>query len=76
MSLQSERVTFAQQDVFISNSDKIKILTSDLYYEDRNKLEVYFFQINLYIKQHDAQFKSTKNKIFFIVIYLRNNVFT
>ena len=34
MFLQSEQVTLAQQDAFINNADKIKILTLDLYYED------------------------------------------
>ena len=76
MSLQSERVTFAQQNVFISNTDKIKISTSDLYYANRDKLEAYFVQINLYVKRHESQFRNTKNKIFFVVIYLRDNAFT
>ena len=56
MSLQSEQVTLAQQDVFINSTDKIKISTSDLYYEDENKLEAYFVQMNLYVKRHELQF--------------------
>ena len=54
MSLQSKQVTFAQQDVFISSINKIKILTLNLYYEDQNKLEAYFVQINLYVKRHES----------------------
>ena len=34
MSLQSERVTFAQQDAFINSINKIKIFILNLYYED------------------------------------------
>ena len=75
MSLQSERATFTQQDVFINNANKIKILTLDLYYEDQDKLKTYFVQINLYVKRHESQFQNTKNKILFVVIYLRNNAF-
>ena len=56
MSLQLKRAIFAQQDVFISSTNKIKILTSDLYYEDQNKLEAYFVQMNLYVKRHKSQF--------------------
>ena len=56
MSSQSERVILAQQNAFISNVNKIKILTLNLYYKNRNKLEAYFVQINLYVKQHKSQF--------------------
>ena len=55
MFLQSEKVTLAQ-DAFISSVDKIKIFILNLYYKDRDKLETYLVQINLYVKQHELQF--------------------
>ena len=32
--------------------------------------------MNLYVKRHESQFWNKKNKILFIVIYLRDNAFT
>ncbi len=75
MSSQSERVTLSQE-ASIFSADKIKISTSNLYHDDRNKLEAYLVQIKLYIKQHSSQFKFIENKILFASIYLRDNAFT
>jgi len=75
MSSQSERVTLSQEAIIFS-ADKIKISTSNLYHDDRDKLEAYLVQIELYIKRHSSQFKFTENKVLFAFIYLRDNAFT
>ncbi len=75
MSSQSEWVTLSQE-VSIFSADKIKISTSNLYHDDRNKLEAYLVQIKLYIKWHSFQFKFIENKVLFAFIYLRDNAFT
>ncbi len=75
MSSQSERVT-SSQEASIFSADKIKISTLNLYHDDRDKLEAYLVQIELYIKRHSSQFKFIENKVLFAFIYLRNNAFT
>ncbi len=75
MSSQSERVTLSQE-ASIFSADKIKISTSNLYHDDRDKLEAYLVQIELYIKRHSFQFKFIENKVLFAFIYLRDNAFT
>ncbi len=75
MSSQSGRVT-SSQEASIFSADKIKISTSDLYHDDRDKLEAYLVQIELYIKRHSSQFKFIENKVLFAFIYLRDNAFT
>ncbi len=75
MSSQSEQVTLSQE-ASIFSADKIKISTSNLYHDDRNKLEAYLVQIKLYIKRYSFQFKFIKNKVLFAFIYLKDNAFT
>ncbi len=75
MSSQSERVTLSQE-ASIFSANKIKISTSNLYHDDRNKLEAYLVQIELYVKQHSFQFKFIENKVLFASTYLRDNAFT
>ncbi len=75
MSSQTERVTLSQ-GVSIFSADKIKISVPDLYYDDRDKLEAYLVQVELYIKRHSAQFKFTEDKVLFASTYLRGNAFT
>ncbi len=75
MSSQSERVTL-DQEASIFSADKIKISTSNLYHDDRDKLEAYLIQIELYVKRHSSQFKFIENKVLFAFIYLRDNAFT
>ena len=48
----SERVIFSQKASVIS-ANKNKIFTSDLYYKDCDKLEMYLVQIKLYVKRHN-----------------------
>ncbi len=75
MSSQSERVTLSQ-GASIFSADKIKIPTSNLYHGDRNKLEAYLIQVELYVKRHSFQFKFIENKVLFAFTYLRGNAFT
>ncbi len=75
MSSQSGRVTLSQE-ASIFSADKIKISTSNLYHDDRDKLEAYLIQIELYVKRHSFQFKFIENKVLFAFIYLRDNAFT
>ncbi len=75
MSSQSGRVTLSQE-ASIFSADKIKISTSNLYHDDRDKLEAYLIQIELYVKRHSSQFKFIENKVLFAFIYLRDNAFT
>jgi len=75
MSSQSELVTFSQE-ASIFSANKIKISTLNLYHDDRDKLEAYLVQIELYVKRHSSQFKFIENKVLFAFIYLRDNAFT
>ncbi len=47
-----------------------------MYHDDRDKLEAYLVQIELYVKRHSFQFKFIENKVLFASIYLRDNAFT
>ena len=75
MSSQSGRAT-PTQGASISSADKIKIPTPDLYHGDRDKLEAYLVQVELYVKRHSSQFKSAEDKVLFASTYLRGNAFT
>ncbi len=75
MSSQSRWVTLSQE-ASIFSANKIKISTSNLYHDDRDKLEAYLVQIKLYIKWHSFQFKFIENKALFAFIYLKDNAFT
>ncbi len=75
MSSQSERVTLSQE-ASIFSADKIKISTSNLYHDDRDKLEAYLVQVELYVKRHSSQFKFIEDKVLFAFTYLRDNAFT
>ena len=57
------------------DADKIKILTLNLYYKDKEKLDFYLMQVKLYIRKHSKQFENIENKVFFAFIYLRNDAF-
>ncbi len=75
MSSQSGRATLSQ-GASIFSADKIKISTSNLYHDDRDKLEAYLIQVELYVKRHSFQFKFIEDKVLFASIYLRDNAFT
>ncbi len=75
MSSQSGRAT-PSQGASISSADKIKIPIPDLYRGDRDKLEAYLVQVELYVKRHSSQFRFTEDKVLFASTYLRRNAFT
>ena len=75
MSSQSGRATSAQ-GATVSSADKVKIFTPDLYYGDREKLDAFLMQVELYIRRHETQFKSVEDKVLFTLIYFRGNAFT
>ena len=70
----SKRTTL-DQNAFVNSADKIKIFVSNFFYDNRNKLDAYLIQINLYVKRHDLQFKNTKNKVLFAITYFKNDAF-
>ena len=58
----------------MTKETQVKVKVSDKYYKDRDNLERFLFQYNLYIWHNQEQFKKT-NKIIFTVIYIRDKVF-
>ena len=53
---------------------QVKVKVSDEYYEERDNLERFLLQCDLYMWHNQAQFKKI-NKIMFAVTYMRDKVF-
>jgi len=70
----SEWITSADITAFLNSKSMIKILTSDLYYEDRNKLNAFLIQVNVYVRAH-KKLSSSYNKILFAFSYFKKDVF-
>jgi len=70
----SERITSANITAFLNNKFAIKILTSNLYYEDKDKLDAFLIQVNVYVKTH-KKLSSFHDKILFAFLYFRKDVF-
>ena len=70
----SERITSADITAFSNSKSAIKISTSDLYYEDRNKLDAFLIQVNIYVRMH-KKLSSSYDKILFAFSYFKEDVF-
>ena len=53
---------------------QVKVKISDEYYKERDNLERFLLQCNLYMWHNQTQFKKI-NKIMFAVMYMRDKVF-
>ncbi len=70
----SEWITSANIIVFLNSKSLIKILTSNLYYEDKNKLDAFLIQVNVYVRAH-KKLSSLHDKILFAFLYFKEDVF-
>ncbi len=70
----SEWITSANIITFLNNKSLIKILTLNLYYENRNKLDAFLIQVNVYVKAH-KKLSSSHDKILFAFSYFKKDVF-
>ncbi len=59
---------------FLNSKSLIKILTLNLYYEDRNKLNAFLIQVNIYVRAH-KKLSSSHDKILFTFSYFKEDVF-
>ncbi len=70
----SEWITSSDITAFSNNKLLIKISTLNLYYEDRNKLDAFLIQLNVYVRAH-KKLSSSHDKILFAFSYFRRDVF-
>jgi len=70
----SERTTSAGITAFSNSKSAVKISTSNLYYEDRDKLDAFLIQVNIYVRAH-KKLSSSSDKILFAFSYFRKDVF-
>ncbi len=70
----SERITSANIIAFSNNKSSIKISTLNLYYEDRDKLDAFLIQVNIYVRAH-KKLSSSHDKILFAFSYFKEDVF-
>jgi len=70
----SERITSANITAFLNSKSLIKILTLNLYYKDKDKLDAFLIQVNVYVKAH-KKLSLSHDKILFAFSYFRRNVF-
>jgi len=70
----SEWITSANITAFLNSKLLIKISTLNLYYEDRNKLDAFLIQVNVYVRIH-KKLSSFYDKILFAFSYFKKNVF-
>ena len=67
-------INIKNERIIASKILEIKIFTSNLYYENREKLEAFLIQIVVYVSAYLKLFIS-KDKVLFIASYLRENAF-
>ena len=72
---QSERTFTLFQEALIIQINKIKILISNLFYDERKKLNFFFVQMKLYIRKYRNEFRKIENQIIFASIYFEEDVF-
>ena len=72
---QSGRLTTLFQKVSTTQINKIKISISDLFHNERNKLNLFLLQIKLYIRKYRSEFKKIENQILFAFTYFKNDAF-
>ncbi len=69
-----EWITLINIIVFLNSKSLIKISTSNLYYKDRNKLDAFLIQVNVYVRAH-KKLSSFHDKILFAFLYFKKDVF-
>ena len=72
---QSERSTTSSQKVSTAQINKIKILMSNLFHDERDKLNFFLLQVKLYIRRYRNEFRKIEDQILFAFTYLRKDVF-
>ncbi len=70
----SEWVTLSNIMISSNNKFLIKIFTSDLYHEDRDKLDAFLIQVNVYVRAH-KKLSQSHDMILFAFSYFRKDVF-
>ena len=70
----SEWITSTDITAFLNNKSAIKISTSNLYYENRDKLDAFLIQVNVYVRAH-KKLSSSHDKILFAFSYFKEDVF-
>jgi len=70
----SEWITSADITAFLNSKSLIKISTSNLYYEDKDKLDAFLIQVNVYVRAH-KKLSSLHDKILFAFSYFKKDVF-
>jgi len=70
----SERIISADITAFSDSKLLIKISTSNLYYEDKDKLDAFLIQVNVYVRAH-KKLSSSHDKILFAFSYFKEDVF-
>ncbi len=55
--------------------NKLKVLTLNVFTDEREKLWAFLIKLKLYIKFNQTKFKSEMNKDLFTVLYLKNAAF-
>jgi len=70
----SEWITSADIIAFSNSKSSIKISTLNLYYEDKDKLDAFLIQVNVYVKAH-KKLSSFHDKILFAFLYFKKDVF-
>ena len=72
---QSGRSATLSQRASTAQINKIKISISNLFNDERDKLNPFLLQVKLYIRKYRNEFKEIENQILFAFTYLRENVF-
>ncbi len=70
----SEWITSADITAFLNSKSLIKISTLNLYYEDKDKLDAFLIQVNVYVRTH-KKLSSFHDKILFAFSYFKEDVF-
>ncbi len=70
----SKWITSADITAFSNNKSLIKISTLNLYYEDKDKLDAFLIQVNIYVRAH-KKLSSFHDKILFVFSYFKEDVF-
>jgi len=56
-------------------SDVLKVSTSDVFTDEREKLQAFLIKLELYIEFNQAKFRFEMNKGLFTVLYLKDAAF-
>ena len=62
------------EEIIANKTQRVKMLTSNLYYEDRDKLKAFLMQAEMYVRAY-SKLATLKDKILFVASYLREDVF-